>query len=127
MSPQRLSFELPYVADDVLLGRLALWLLANRVLRPDDVTKLMGVLLFETFFRSRHPFIACSEKLTGILLPRIQRFLFLGEVEVGSFHHINRLILGTRRILHLLILCRGLLFHGGLAVAVALYNRGCAP
>src|SRR4029079_2921374 len=87
----------------------------------------MVVLLFETFFRSRHPFIARSEKLTGILLPRIQRLLFLGEVEVGSFHHINRLIEGTRRILDLLILCRGLLFHGGLAVAVALYNRRCAP
>jgi hypothetical protein len=26
----------------------------------------MGVFLFETFFRSRHPFIACGEKLTGI-------------------------------------------------------------
>ena len=65
--------------SNVLLGRLVLWLLANRVLRTDNFIKFMGVLLFETFFRSRHPFIARGEKLTGILLPRIQRFLFLVE------------------------------------------------
>ena len=69
-----------------------LWVLATCILRTDNFTQFIGVLLFETFFRSRHPFIARGEKLTGILLPRIQRFLFLVGSEFGSFDHINRLI-----------------------------------
>src|ERR1700729_720980 len=80
-------------AVKVSMGRLLLGLFAQRFLRPHYICHTVTVIRVKALLGSRHSLVARGHKLTGILLPIVQKaFLFITSKRCVANQVTGRLI-----------------------------------